>query len=372
MRFINSLKRNLKTLPGWRTNRKLLVLESDDWGTIRVSSKEAVKDFQIYNIPVDQCAYNSNDALESNDDLERLFEVLHSIKDKNGKPAILTANNVVANPDFEKIRNSDFKEYYYEPFTETLKRYPNHNRVMDLYHEGIKNQLIMPQFHAREHLHVAHWMRDLQKKDKTAHLAFKNNMFSVFKGKDSTCRNEYLDAFGTYNQEQLSSLKNIITEGANLFEKIWGFRSKSVIAPCYTWHPEAESYFMENNIMHLQSGFAQKIPVFGKAGYKVKRRYMGQKNSRGQLYTIRNVLFEPSTNPDADWLNSTLKEIETAFRWKKPAIISTHRLNFMGSINQNNSSKNLVLLKQLLQQVVKKWPQVEFISSDQLGDIIRK
>ena len=89
-------------------------------------------------MPVEECLYNSNDCLESNEDMEALFEVLESVKDKNNNPAILTANNIIANPDFEKIQQSNFQEYHYEPFTTTLKRDPKRDRVLSLYKEGIQ------------------------------------------------------------------------------------------------------------------------------------------------------------------------------------------------------------------------------------------
>jgi hypothetical protein len=67
-----------------------------------------------------------------------------------------------------------------------------------------------------------------------------------------------------------------------------------------------------------------------------------------------------------------LNRIETAFRYYKPAIISSHRVNFIGAIVPDNRNKNLMLLKQLLFEIVKKWPDVEFMSSDQLGDLMGK
>jgi hypothetical protein len=55
--------------------------------------------------------------LANETDLKALFEVLHSVNDKNGNPAIITANTIVANPGFDKISDSDYQEYHYEPFT---------------------------------------------------------------------------------------------------------------------------------------------------------------------------------------------------------------------------------------------------------------
>jgi hypothetical protein len=69
-------------------------------------------------------------------------------------------------------------------------------------------------------------------------------------------------------------------------------------------------------------------------------------------------------------VNTAIRQIQTSFFWGKPAIISTHRLNYIGSIEKSNRSKNLKLLKTLLKEIVKRYPEVEFLSSDKLGDII--
>jgi hypothetical protein len=67
-----------------------------------------------------------------------------------------------------------------------------------------------------------------------------------------------------------------------------------------------------------------------------------------------------------------LKEIEIAFKWKKPAVISTHRVNFISGIVPNNSTKGLRELKRLLQTVMTKWPEVEFMTSAELGNTVKQ
>ena len=141
---MKTLKLSALNLLGKRVNTKIVVIESDDWGTIRMASKEAFNSLLKKGYPVDQCPYNKYDALESNQDLEMLFDVLNSVKGNDGNPVILTANHIVANPDFEKIKKSNFNEYHFEPFTETLKYYPEHDRVMVLSREGINNKFLIP------------------------------------------------------------------------------------------------------------------------------------------------------------------------------------------------------------------------------------
>lgn len=91
------------------------------------------------------------------------------------------------------------------------------------------------------------------------------------------------------------------------------------------------------------------------------------------MYLTRNCFFEPNSEEfpkERDWVSSCLKEIEVAFNCRKPATISSHRVNYMGSINPENRERGLKKLDNLLVQIIKKWPEVEFITSMELGDII--
>lgn len=368
----SNITRNAYNLIGFKTNRKLIVIESDDWGTIRTSSKSCLDILLSKGYPVDKNPYNKYDALESNKDLECLFEVLSSVSDKNGNPARITANNIVANPDFEKIKAASFQEYFYEPFTDTLNRYPNHNRVMELYKEGISKKMIYPQFHGREHLNVNRWLTDLKDQKKYLLDAFEQNMFSLHWKNNNEYPNEYMDAYDCDSQNALNALEPIINDGIAIFNSIWGFESKSIIANCYIWSKEIEPIFKKNNIEFIQGlpiQFEPKLSIGQK--YKKRFHYTGQKNNLDQIYLVRNVFFEPSVYPNKDFVDDCMSRINLAFQYKNPVIISSHRLNFMGSIYEENRTKNLILFKQLLKKIVQKWPDVEFISSDELGQIIK-
>jgi hypothetical protein len=82
------------------------------------------------------------------------------------------------------------------------------------------------------------------------------------------------------------------------------------------------------------------------------------------------VIFEPYSNQNKDWIDSSLKEIKNAFFWKKPAIICMHRINFASEMKINNRDENLRHLKKMISELLKKFPDVEFMSSDQLIKLI--
>jgi len=114
----------------------------------------------------------------------------------------------------------------------------------------------------------------------------------------------------------------------------------------------------------------QKEP-FGEGKYKNRLRYLGKKNTYNQIYLSRNASFEPSSS-DEDWIDKCLVQIKEAFQWKKPATIASHRVNYAGFLHSKNRDNGLRQLERLLKKVLLTWPDVEFMSSNQLGDIIRE
>ena len=352
---------------GSRFSKKYVVLESDDWGAVRMSSKQAFKSLLKAGYPVDKCAFNINDGLESNSDLNKLFDILSNVKNQNGKNPIITFNHIGANPDFAQISDSKFSEYHYEKFTETLKKYPDHDKVFDLYGAAISEKIMDVQFHGREHVNVVNWLDNLQDGNKMALDAFKYDMVSTFPSYQSNCKIEFLDAFAIYDNNY-EFVKNSIIDGLTLFQHYWNKPSVSVIAPCYTWCERVEGILKNAKVEALQGGYVQVKPTT--SGFKSIRHYTGEVNSLNQVYLTRNCSFEPATDPSKDWVSQCMNDIQIAFMFRKPAIINTHRLNFISSLNIKNE-ESLFKFKLLLEAIVKKWPDVEFISSEQLVGIMK-
>ena len=365
--MLENLKSHLINILGWRTNRKIVVFESDDWGSIRMPSKKVYDIVSEKGYPVDHCAYCRNDSLESNEDLEKIGEVLLSVKDKNGNPAKFTINNIVANPDFNAIRENNFKEYVYEPFTKTLAKYPGRGKVMDLYRQGIEEQIFRPQFHGREHVNVNRWMEALQNGNKRFRDAFDHSMLTLPAGRHSNGRKDYLDSFGLSYHKQYESEEKIIADGMRLFKEQWGFSSQTFIAPCYTWPSEIEPHLVSQGIRGIQGTHVQRVPDSGNdLSIKKKYHYTGQKNRHGQRYLVRNVFFELIEYGNNNAVEKAMEQITRAFVYKKPAVISSHRVNYMGEIREVNRNKNIRLLGKLLKAIKHKFPDTEFMSSDEL------
>lgn len=369
----SALRVNVSNIPGWRTKRHIVVIESDDWGSIRMSSKEAFDRMLKAGMPVDRSHYNLYDSLECNDDLEQMYETLSKFKDSTGRHPVITGVNVVANPDFEKIKTNNFSEYIYEPYTETCKRYSNHDRVYDLWKEGIEKRLMVPIFHGREHLNAQFWMRALRDKNKSTLVGFENEVTGMpgIKGEKLP---DFQAAFQIDTINDLVYQKEVLKTGLDLFEELYGYRSRYFVPTNGPFNNTLEKDLNEHGVKYINTGKKQKEPL-GNGQYKINTRFIGDKNQYGQIYITRNCFFEPSSSgfekpANTDWINNCLKEIEIAFRWRKPAVISSHRVNYIGYLHPENRERSLKQLSELLSKMLKKWPDIEFMTSAELGDLI--
>lgn len=360
-------------LRGPRLGRKIVVFESDDWGNIRMPNKAMQDELVAKGFPFEKRHYERVDSIAREDDLEALFSLLNRFQDRNGRHPVITAMTVMANPDFDKIRESDFTKYAYRCLKDVLQDYSRGaNSLFGLWQEGIKEKVFFPQFHGREHINVCQWMRDLRTKDNDNRLAFDLGIPGFFERSCPDRGNIYAKALKVYEPEDIEFVKRSIEEGLDLFESTFGYQSKSFMAPSYTWNDEVEKSLHKKGVKFIQTVYYQNCSTCDN-GNEVRHHYFGQKNKLEQYYLLRNCSFEPSQqNYSQDVVDNCLNEIAIAFRLGKPATISVHRLNFIGAIHKENREKSLALMECLLTKTMERWPDVEFMNSVELGHLIPK
>lgn len=358
---------------GWKTSRKIIVIESDDWGGIRMPNSQSYNKAISLGLPVNDSPYNRFDTLASELDLEHLFDTLSKHRDAHGKNPLITANVVVCNPDFEKIKQANFDSFFVEDFHETIKRYYPNENVLALWNKGISEEVFFPQFHGREHVNAAHWLKALKAKNTMLMNAFDLGFWGLDAEAYKTSVGMNLQA--TYNAKESNELefhKSSLTDGLIRFKNYFGFESKSFIPNNFIFDKSAlASTLLENGVRYIQGKHYHINPLYYPKKKRVTRRLSGVEN--GFVNLLRNCTFEPAQmRVKSQVVQNCLAEISNAFFWNKPAVLTAHRLNFIGTLNEKNRTENLALLNDLLTRVIKKYPQVEFLNSAQLGDEILK
>lgn len=363
------IAKNFINLIGWRTKSKFVVIESDDWGTIRMPNRKVFEILNNNGIPVTNLHIDKYDSLESTEDLEALFEVLNSVKDCNGNSAVLTAYHVMANPNFEEIEKYGRKKYVYETILDSYKRNKHTENSFQTIEQGMNMGIYIPQFHGREHIHVKRWLEAINSNSKKEKLSFENKAIIWTKSQNdlSNYSKDYFKGFDFESPTEANEIEIIHKDGLRLFGEIFNMKSITFTAQGSVWGDHILSMLYDEGV-RLIGGF--QLHPTQKSGYKTINKYWGSKNELGQIIWRRNVLFEPSSSTNINWVDKCIEEIEIAFRWGKPAVISSHRENFIGSVFEENRNQSLKKLELLLKTILKRWPDVQFISSAKLAEIM--
>lgn len=365
---------NLKNVWGWKTPRKIVVFSVDDYGNVRLANRKARASLDKAGLKV-VSRFDAYDTLESREDLEMLFEVLTSVRDKNKSHAVFSPFSVPCNIDFEKVKEDSFSTYQYELLPVTFEKVSStepdaYQGAWELWNEGISEKLLAPQFHGREHLNVKVFEEKLSNKDKELLACLDTRSYTSISATGYSSIN-YTAAFDFWQFEENSGFEGIIKSGLDCFEKVFGYRSVHFTPPGGREHRVIHGCLRANGIRYIDTPLI-KWEHQGKGVYKKSVHYTGRKNKDQLTECVRNVVFEPSSDRGVDWVSYALKQIEAAFRWHRPAVISSHRVNFCGHISPENREKGLTALKALVKAIVHRWPEVEFMSSAELMALVER
>lgn len=336
---------------------------SDDWGSVRIRSSDDI--FNLKKIGF-ECTnrFDKFDTLESEEDLEDLFSILLKYKDGCGNHPIITPITNSYNPDFDHIIKRNYDQYKSLTIEETYLKYHNSKNIINIFRDGISEKIFIPQSHGGEHLQVKWWMNEISNPNSFAREALKNHFYFI---PDShLINNNYKKIEAAYNCKTNSDLKfakKSIESSLKVFKNTFGFSASLFCPPSLIFDKNLNQCLVNNKIEWLDvpyfrikfNKFLPKDILFNKFGskYKINLKKL-----------VRNCVFEP--NIKGYNLNKTIKEIEFAFSCGLPAIISNHRVNFVGGISKENKKNGLKELDKLLGSVLSLWPDVEFVSVQDL------
>jgi hypothetical protein len=366
------LKKYLKNLVGYKTKRKIVVFSVDDYGNVRLATREAKKNLEKAGLKI-STRFDVYDSLENKEDLEMLFDTLESVNDKNGHPAVFSPFALPCNIDFDKIKSNGFSYYQYELLPTTFEKITSENPLeyegtWNLWKEGLQKGLMSPQFHGREHINIKVFNDKLKNNDLEIITALSNKSFAGISFSDFH-KISPTAAFQFWENSELLNMGNLILDGISCFESVFGYKPTHFTPPAFSFPLELYPKLKIQGINFLDVALIQKVH-HGKGKHSFHFNYTGKKMNSGLILSVRNVVFEPTEKSKIDWVAYTIKQIEASFNLHRPAIISSHRVNFCGNIDSKNRIEGLLALKKLLKGIVFKWPEVEFLSINQLDKLI--
>ncbi|MFN4299820.1 MAG: hypothetical protein ACK4EX_08845 [Thermaurantimonas sp.] len=370
MNLFNKLKYFELLYRSRKLKNKVIVIESDDWGSERIPNLKIRNELKKIDIDVETNPHLKYDTLERLEDIEILQNILENLERKFDKKIKLTFNFIVSNPDFENIKKHHFEKFIYEKFTTTYFNRDGNNYLWLKICELIKKGYLIPQFHGREHINVSLWLSELKRGNKKLLRAFEIGCYGIDKYDSLTGRNNLMAAFEYSNNNEKKFVIESINDGLSLFEAIFNRKSTTLVAPRHTWNADLEPFINQLGVSAIQTSMYQISHE--RDQYKRIFRYTGMVNSNsGIVYLVRNAFFEPSYSSKIDWVNKTFKKIHLAFAFNVPVIIGMHRINFVGGLSPYQRDLNYELFIKLIEKIIKHFPDVEFLSSNELLNHIK-
>lgn len=359
----STLAKNYINFLGWSTKRKLVLIESDDWGSVRVANVGVWERLSKKYPQVEAHKFLRYDGLERTADLEHLFELLSKFKDSNNKSPVITALALTSNPDFSKIAKTG--DYYSESIVETYANY-DEEAILPLWRdEGINKNLLYPQFHGKEHLYPERYMNRIANLNDSEYDAFINK--SVF-GIDNTSRQKnFLAAFEYHSKADKIIIEKRTEEGLKEFKNLFGIESKSFCPSQSVYGDHIFPVLKDNGVLSIQAG--QQLLPKDMMLEKINHKW-GDKTSNGLIFWRRNCTFEPYKSKSFDHVDECLKHVEIAFRWGKPAVINSHRINYTSRLRSELRDRTYTDLNEMFRIMLKRWPDIEFVNSAQLAEIM--
>ena len=291
------------------------------------------------------------------------------------EPAVMTAYALCANPDFTRIRAE--RRYACEALPATFARCAAEQPeayvgAWELWSEGIEQGIFQPQFHGREHVNVALIEAKLARGDTDLDTNLQVESMAGIQGLPEMPGVGFTHAFGGDDPKHLEDQRRILLDGLERFEHVFGFRSLTFTPPAQKLHPGLVSVLRPAGLLTLDRPFVERSER-GLRKWIPRLNFPTPPRATKPGTIVRTVSFEPGQGVYSDPVGHALAQIGLAFRSGKPAIVSSHRANFAGHIEPGNRREGLRALRELLERVVATWPDVRFVSADQLaGEMQRR
>lgn len=360
--MINSLVKKYLSFRAKKVNKKLVVFISDDWGSMRLRDAEQRNELVKKGLSMDFNRFDRFDSFETDKDFDELLNVLLKYKDQTGRHPVITAATCVANPDYKKIQDDGYSNYSYVNLPNTYAAMPQSSTVLSKMIKASEAGVFVPEFHGREHLNVGWWLKYLQDGEENFIKAFQSGCFMLSGGYSKKPQMGGVGAaYDMASKQELDAHIEIAKDGLRLFGDTFGYSAQYFAAPSLLYNSGMEEPLFREGIKLIDVARFRREPL-GMGKYRKKLHYQAQPAQRNQWYITRNAVFEPDFGTGKDFISSCLNEINEAFSNRQPAVISNHRVCFMGGIEPGNREFGLKSLDQLLSAMIKRWPDLEFIS----------
>jgi len=321
----------------WREpvfRQPILIIESDDWGAGPLAQADA---------------------------LTRLTDTLQGIRDRSGRPALMTLGVILEVPDGPRIAATRCTEYHALPLAD-----PRFDAVRAAIQSGIQAGVFVPQLHGQCH----YWPPALM-------AAASNNPGlrdwlaapepASTEGLPSPLQSRWVDASSLpSNALPDDAIQRAVATEAADYEALFGSAPQVAVATTFVWTDAVEAAWAQGGIKAVITPGRRATcrNAAGQPGCVDATMLTGEHSLAGQAYLVRDVYFEPALGHAPQRL---LGALQARTRQGRACLVETHRFNFLQA-----PDASLAALEEGLKAALNVCPDVRFLSPLELMRAIRQ
>lgn len=351
----------------WNRHRAV-VFEGDDWGSCEFARNRADADVlasMLETVAGAVVGIHLAGTLETPQDLNRLYGILAGARGADGQRAVFTAFVCVGNPDYAAVRASGFNAYADIGIDAGVPPGWERGDVVGAWRTGMAQGVFAPEFHSNlHHTSPELWLERLRAegaKGDFARAAFERSVFT---------QTEHLPEFARMNVRRQADW---VRTGVERFTRVTGYAPACAVTSDAC--PVTETVWSIHGIRTV--GLKRCVDhddraiVYHSKPWNNQDRHspMGAYNAVNDLvYLNRNVFFECASGAPDQLAEAVLPVIRRRWAANEPAVICTHRANYV-SLNPAIPESGFRELASLLGALSR--AGARFITSAELGDLYR-
>ncbi|MEE4237369.1 MAG: hypothetical protein V2I51_11675 [Anderseniella sp.] len=311
----------------------VMIIESDDWGAGPVESQAA--------------AFN------------QLVDVLTRYRDRDGRHPVMTLALVLAVPDGPAIRRDG--RYHRIALDD-----PRYAPVRAAIERGRRAGVFALQLHGLEHYWPANLMSVNESSVSDWLVAEQPQATEKL---PSHLQSRWVDATALPSRPlEREAVASAVAEEVRLFERVFGDKPRVAVPPTFVWTAEVERAWAGEGVEFvvtpgLRSACrnASGLPDCDSGPFR------NGEPGEGVTYLVRDDYFEPERGHRAE---RALQALAEKTEQGRPCLLETHRSNFIG--DESVAGNALAEIGRLYDQALVGYPDLRFISVEELGIAIRK
>lgn len=312
----------------------VLIIESDDWGAGPLAQADA---------------------------LARLTDMLQRIRDRSGRPAVMTLGVILEVPDGPRMVASGCREYHALPLTDV-----RFDGVRTAMLSGVAAGVFVPQLHGQCHYWPPALMAAAQH-DSAVRDWLTAPEPAATEGLPSPLQSRWVDASSLPSQALTAeAIRQAVAAEAHTYQTLFGSAPQVAVATTFVWDDAVEAAWAQVGIEAVitPGHRATCRTAAGQPGCVDATLLTGERSLAGQACLVRDVYFEPALGHAPQRL---VEGLRSRTRQGRACLVETHRFNFLQA-----PDASLAALEAGLREALASCPDLRFVAPLELARAIRQ